>query len=138
MFSAVCGDHTLGFYLLPTAQLVTHTRQQSQGPQKHTSGLAERSQAARRLYQKASSYGVIIGRVKYVSVPHNPRSSAGGDECSHLYVMSDPFDRSEASFGLGEQTHGELKQAGQLEVEKREQRVGRSALVCTIVSYFTR
>lgn len=45
--------------------------------------------------------------------------------------MSDPFDRSEASFSLGEQTHGELKQAGQLEVEKRKQRVGRSAVVCT-------
>lgn len=61
---------------------------------------------------------------------HGPRRE---DECSHLYVMSDPFDRSEASFGLGEQTHGELKQAGQLEVKKRKQRVGRSAFVCTII-----
>lgn len=62
-------------------------------------------------------------------VIHGPRRE---DECSHLYVMSDPFDRSEASFGLGEQTHGELKQAGQLEVEKRKRRVGRSVCVCAL------
>lgn len=55
----------------------SHIRQQSHAPQKHTSGIAERT-TARRFHQKASSYGVITDCVKYVCVPHNPRPSAGG------------------------------------------------------------
>lgn len=34
--------------------------------------------------------------------------------------MSDPFDWSKPSFSLGEQPHRKLKQAGQLEVKKKQ------------------
>lgn len=54
----------------------------------------------------------------------------------HLYVMIDPFHRSEASFGLGQQTHGELEQARELEVKTGRSKKSRTVSFIS-VSFFS-
>lgn len=44
------------------------------------------------------------------------------NQCSYLYIMIYPLHRRKPSFGLGEQPHRKLKQAGQLSVQGKKRR----------------